>query len=192
MFENVSYIENAIVLKQTMRCEHVLCMSAIHRFLIHMSISKSLRMCWIPFSISQIPLTWTHTVAPYQPPYRDMCIYTEDPVSYDFTSFGRRFNAMFVNTPINYDCSNFTRLNISRRLIPTGFVFVWADKENIPAIIDIFETKGFYYVENLVWVQERDEDTTKMNEVVQWRIDELERLHVTQTKQAYVVDSPKR
>ena len=49
--------------------------------------------------------------------------------------------------------------------MPTGFVFVWADKENIPAILDVFEEKNFFYVENLVWVQAHDEDTAMMNEV---------------------------
>lgn len=52
-----------------------------------------------------------------------------------------------------------------RRLVPTGFVFVWADKENIPQIIETFESKGFYYVENLVWVQCHDEDMAALHEV---------------------------
>ena len=60
---------------------------------------------------------------------------------------------------------NFQQLVLNRRLVPTGFVFIWADKENIPSIIDIFENKGFYYVENLVWVQCRDEDMTALHEV---------------------------
>lgn len=42
---------------------------------------------------------------------------------------------------------------------------MWADKENIPQIIEIFETKGFYYVENLVWVQCHDEDMAALHEV---------------------------
>ena len=113
----------------------------------------------------QIPLTWTHTVAPYEPPLEDNCIYSEDPVSYNLSSLNQFFNVVFVNTPINYDCSNFRKLDIPRKVVPTGFVFVWADKENIPMILNIFEEKGFYYVENLVWVQEHDEDSTEMNEV---------------------------
>ena len=60
---------------------------------------------------------------------------------------------------------NFQRLRLSRRLIPSGFVFVWADRENIPSIIDIFENKGFFYVENLVWVQSHDEDALQLKEV---------------------------
>lgn len=72
---------------------------------------------------------------------------------------------IFINTPLNYDCSNFRKLAIGRKVIPTGFVFVWADKENIPTILNIFEEKGFFYVENLVWVQQHYEDTIEMNEV---------------------------
>lgn len=60
---------------------------------------------------------------------------------------------------------NFQRLRLSRRLIPSGFVFIWADRENIPSIIDIFENKGFFYVENLVWVQSHDEDALQLKEV---------------------------
>ena len=32
-------------------------------------------------------------------------------------------------------------------------------------IINIFEDKNFFYVENLVWVQEHDEDAKNMQEV---------------------------
>ena len=112
-----------------------------------------------------IPLTWTHTVAPYQPPLPNECIYTEDPTSFNFSSLGKTFNVIFINTPLNYDCSNFRKLAIGRKVIPTGCVFVWADKENIPTILNIFEEKGFFYVENLVWVQQHYEDTIEMNEV---------------------------
>ena len=72
---------------------------------------------------------------------------------------------VFINTPPNYDCNNFKRLTLNRKLIPTGFVFIWADKENIPTIIDIFEDKGFFYVENLVWVQSREKDMNALHEV---------------------------
>lgn len=51
---------------------------------------------------------------------------------------------MFINTPINYDCQSFKRLVLPKRVVPTGFVFVWADKENIPAILDVFEEKNFF------------------------------------------------
>lgn len=113
-----------------------------------------------------IPLTWTHTVAQYQPPENDNCIYTRDPASFDYTSLGKVFNVVFINTPINYDCSRLAKLSLPKKLIPTGFVFVWADKENIPKVINIFEDKSFFYVENLVWVQEHFEDTIEMNEVM--------------------------
>ena len=135
-------------------------------FLILTNISRFLSMNVLSMMIiRQIPLTWTHTVAPYEPPLEDNCIYSEDPAAYDLSSFQQFFNVIFINTPINYDCSNFRKLEIPRRVVPTGFVFVWADKENIPMILNIFEEKGFFYVENLVWVQEHDEDSAEMNEV---------------------------
>ena len=72
---------------------------------------------------------------------------------------------MFINTPINYNCQSFKHLMLPKKLIATGFVFVWADKENIPMILDLFEEKSFFYVENLVWVQSHDDDTAEMNGV---------------------------
>ena len=82
-----------------------------------------------------------------------------------FKNFTIIFNVVFINTPINYDCSNFYDLQLPKKVIPTGFVFIWADKENIPLIINIFEDKNFFYVENLVWVQEHEEDAKNMQEV---------------------------
>ena len=115
----------------------------------------------VPFII---PLTWTHPVQDYEPPLKNQCIVTDDPISYDYLSLGNSYNLIYINTPYNYDCMNFQRLRLSRRLIPSGFVFIWADRENIPSIIDIFENKGFFYVENLVWVQSHDEDALQLKE----------------------------
>ena len=72
---------------------------------------------------------------------------------------------MVINTPVNYDCQSFKHLVLPKKVVATGFVFVWADKENIPMILDLFEEKNFFYVENLVWVQSHDDDTAEMNAV---------------------------
>ncbi|KAK8801249.1 hypothetical protein WA171_004396 [Blastocystis sp. BT1] len=122
----------------------------------------------------QIPLTWTHRITQYSPPEEDHTVYVDDPISFDYTSLGKVFNVIisfisnikvvFLNTPPNYDFTCFSQLSLPRKLVPTGFVFVWADKENIPLIIEIFENKGFYYVENLVWVQSHDEDMKALHE----------------------------
>ena len=135
-------------------------------FLILMSILRFLSLNFILSLITrQIPLTWTHTIEDYSPSLPDTCIYTPDPIHFDYSSLGKFFNVVFINTPINYDCSNFYDLQLPKKVIPTGFVFIWADKENIPLIINIFEDKNFFYVENLVWVQEHDEDAKNMQEV---------------------------
>ena len=122
-------------------------------------------------SSRQIPLTWTHRITQYSPPEEDHTVYVDDPISFDYTSLGKVFNVIisfisnikvvFLNTPPNYDFTCFSQLSLPRKLVPTGFVFVWADKENI---IEIFENKGFYYVENLVWVQSHDEDMKALHE----------------------------
>lgn len=40
-----------------------------------------------------------------------------------------------------------------KRLCPTGFVFVWADKRFIHGIVKQMQTWTFTYIENLTWVQ---------------------------------------
>ena len=72
---------------------------------------------------------------------------------------------MYINTPRSLSYPELERLQLSRRVIPAGFVFVWADKESIPAVLSIFERKGFFYVENLVWVRCHDEDTLPLDDV---------------------------
>ena len=99
---------------------------------------------------------------------------------------------MFINTPINYDCQSFKQLVLPKRLVPTGFVFVWADKENIPAILDVFEEKNFFYVENLVWVQAHDEDTAMMNEVGMWVVCEIGQFNAPTSQQTHVTDPASR
>ena len=72
---------------------------------------------------------------------------------------------VYINTPSDLSYLELERLQLSRRVVPAGFVFVWADKESIPAVLAIFERKGFFYVENLVWVRCHDEDTVPLDDV---------------------------
>ena len=46
-----------------------------------------------PFIHSRkIPQTWTYQVSPYTPPAPDTNIYVSDPLTFDYTSFGKTFN----------------------------------------------------------------------------------------------------
>ena len=72
---------------------------------------------------------------------------------------------VYINTPSDLAYLELERRQLSRRVVPAGFVFVWADKESIPAVLAIFERKGFFYVENLVWVRCHDEDTVPLDDV---------------------------
>jgi len=38
------------------------------------------------------------------------------------------------------------------RLCPVGFVFVWADKAHLHAVVKLLYARKFVYVENLTWV----------------------------------------
>jgi hypothetical protein len=46
----------------------------------------------------------------------------------------------------------FQKLNINKKLMQDGMLFVWVEKENIRDVCEFFEEQGFYYVENMVWV----------------------------------------
>ena len=39
------------------------------------------------------------------------------------------------------------------RLVPVGFVFVWAQKQHVAALVRQLYRWGFCYIENLTWVQ---------------------------------------
>ena len=41
------------------------------------------------------------------------------------------------------------------RLCPIGFVFIWADKVQLHAVVKQMYRWGFSYIENLTWVQLR-------------------------------------
>ncbi|CBK22092.2 uncharacterized protein [Blastocystis hominis] len=113
---------------------------------------------------ASIPLTWTHTIQDFVPPTPQQCILTADPLSFDYSTLQQTFNMVYVNTPSDLSYLELERLQLSRRVVPAGFVFVWADKESIPAVLSIFERKGFFYVENLVWVRCHDEDTVPLGD----------------------------
>ena len=66
---------------------------------------------------------------------------------------------VYINTPSDLSYLELERLQLSRRVVPAGFVFVWADKESIPAVLAIFERKGFFYVENLSMIYPHAEDS---------------------------------
>ncbi|XP_004343814.1 hypothetical protein CAOG_07090 [Capsaspora owczarzaki ATCC 30864] len=42
---------------------------------------------------------------------------------------------------------------ISPALIPRGFIFMWAEKEWIPDLLEVAQAWGFHYVENICWVR---------------------------------------
>lgn len=46
----------------------------------------------------------------------------------------------------------FEKLQIGH-LLPTGFLFVWMEKELIPYVLQACEAWGFHYVENFCWVR---------------------------------------
>ncbi len=50
-------------------------------------------------------------------------------------------------------------LNLSRKVMPTGIVFIWVRKEYIGRVIKALEVHDLYYVENLSWVKQSTDNT---------------------------------
>ena len=74
-------------------------------FLIHMSILRFLSKYYLNLSYRQIPLTWTHRITQYSPPEEDHTVYVDDPMCYDYTSFGKVFNVSFDESLLFRLCS---------------------------------------------------------------------------------------
>lgn len=50
-------------------------------------------------------------------------------------------------------------VHLPRALIVEGFVLIWADYSTLPTLLDLFESKGFFYVENLSMIYPHAEDS---------------------------------
>ena len=46
------------------------------------------------------------------------------------------------------------KLNLTKKLMPTGIVFIWVKKTQIGRVVKAMETHDLYYVENLCWLKE--------------------------------------
>ncbi|KAI8827218.1 uncharacterized protein EV422DRAFT_513071 [Fimicolochytrium jonesii] len=114
-----------------------------------------------------IPRSWVKLIAPYVPPVVDVpgSRYFEHPdiLGFDYKQLGNRFQVIHMDppfllpgeepTPGKISVEEFSTLPIPA-LLPTGFLFIWAEKELTPHIITTATRKwGFRYVENFAWIK---------------------------------------
>ncbi|KAK9840812.1 hypothetical protein WJX81_006676 [Elliptochloris bilobata] len=83
-------------------------------------------------------------------------IVADDVVKADWSSLKTRFQAVLVNGGWEVDggdaAARLAKVPLPR-LVPVGFVFVWAQKHHVAALVRQLYRWGFCYIENLTWVQ---------------------------------------
>jgi N6-adenosine-specific RNA methylase IME4 len=120
-----------------------------------------------------IPRSWAKTVKPYVDikdipiPINSIYIELESHLEFDITSFGTmKFQAILVDPPWNLSeeitslqnnnlilPEELTYLHLDK-LIDTGLLFIWVEKELIHRVIKTLAKKKFIYIENLVWIKQ--------------------------------------
>ncbi|CAK62308.1 unnamed protein product (macronuclear) [Paramecium tetraurelia] len=68
----------------------------------------------------------------------------------DLSQYVKGVQGIFIDNLFRKDLKN---LDLSKKLISNGILFIWSDKGLINEILEIMESKGFTYIENLVVVQ---------------------------------------
>ncbi|KAJ1857882.1 hypothetical protein GGH12_003781 [Coemansia sp. RSA 1822] len=92
------------------------------------------------------------------------CIDTDTILDYDYSSFGRTFQCIYMDPPLllpdekpkpgYFDIEKLTAIPVDKMLVPGAFLFAWCEKELLPDMCEIAETRwGLKYVENFCWVR---------------------------------------
>ncbi|KAJ3159469.1 hypothetical protein HDU86_001787 [Geranomyces michiganensis] len=112
-----------------------------------------------------IPKAWVKVIRPFAPPLTHLegCRYQEANIlEMDLKTLGNRFQVIHMDPPLllpgERSCSGkisvqqLANLDIPS-IIPSGFLFIWAEKELTPYILRATEGWGFRYVENFAWIK---------------------------------------
>lgn len=77
-------------------------------------------------------------------------------VESDLKSYGSDLQALFINIKWRVGSStdgvkidDFKKLDLNKKLMKNGIIFVWSEKEILGRLLKIMEEKGFFYIENL-------------------------------------------
>jgi len=78
-------------------------------------------------------------------------------VDADLAQYASSLQALFMNvnwqtkySPDGINIEELRKLELNKKLMRNGIVFVWSEKEILGRLIHIMEEKGFFYVENFV------------------------------------------
>jgi hypothetical protein len=78
-------------------------------------------------------------------------------VETDLTQYASSLQAIFMNvkwqtkfSPEGVKIEDLRKLELNKKLVRNGIVFVWSEKEILGRLIHYMEEKGFFYVENFV------------------------------------------
>ncbi|RUO96593.1 hypothetical protein BC936DRAFT_141775 [Jimgerdemannia flammicorona] len=82
----------------------------------------------------------------------------------NITKLGTQFQAVYMDPPLLLpgEAPSPGKITIDQlktlripSVVPKGFLFVWLEKEHLPAIVRMADAWGFKYVENFCWIQKR-------------------------------------
>ncbi|KAI8322547.1 hypothetical protein GQ54DRAFT_147208 [Martensiomyces pterosporus] len=102
---------------------------------------------------------------PKHEPKWSRCIDAADTLSYDFSSFGRTFQCVYMDPPLllpdedprpgYFGISKLASIPVDKLLVPGAFLFTWCEKELLPDMCELAEQRwGLKYVENFCWVRQ--------------------------------------
>jgi hypothetical protein len=89
-------------------------------------------------------------------------------LDFDFSQLGKGFQAVYMDPPLllpgqpttpgYITMEQFSQLEIPK-LITSGFMFVWTEKELTGAMLQVMSSWGFRYVENIAWIKKNLNNT---------------------------------
>jgi hypothetical protein len=113
--------------------------------------------------------SWARIIKPLEQPLLEYSrTISADLLDFDFTQLGKQFQAVYMDPPLllpnepstlgKITMQEFSRLGIPK-LITSGFIFVWTEKELTGQMLQVMTKWGFRYVENIAWIKKNLNNT---------------------------------
>eukprot|EP00698_Gefionella_okellyi_P022316 TRINITY_DN7381_c0_g1_i2.p1 TRINITY_DN7381_c0_g1~~TRINITY_DN7381_c0_g1_i2.p1 ORF type:complete len:359 (-),score=74.72 TRINITY_DN7381_c0_g1_i2:77-1027(-) len=113
-----------------------------------------------------LPISWALPIQPYKPeqPCPESTFHTTASIlGLDSLSHlvGSDFKTIVIDPPWGpqFGIEQLKKLKINDKLIRAGLMYIWCEKENIPAVLEVANSWNFNYVENITWVQRNVNNT---------------------------------
>jgi len=124
-----------------------------------------------------LPRSWAIPIRPLStknlPTSEKKGLYLEkDICCFDLKELGKRFQCVYMDPPWseNLRPCDVASLKGLYHILPFGFIFVWVEKWMIPEVIEVFEAKGFNYVENVCWIHKNVNNKIRESDSTYFRI----------------------